>query len=421
MEISVKNTIKEKLTVAVVGGGASGMLAAITAAAEGAEVTLYERTDRIGKKLLATGNGKCNLGNLDLSMEQYYCSDKKKLQGMFERFSVWDAISFFEDSGLLIKNKNGYLYPYAEQASAVLDILRMKVEEAKVRLITQTEITGISYEEKKKVFCLQNKEGKRAAFDRVILACGSPASLKKGEGLTGYDISRKLGHRVWPILPGLVQLLSDEDFCRALAGVRCQGGIRLFADKKELASDAGEIQFTESGVSGIPVFQLSRTAGYALREKKEVEVCIDFFPDWDKKRCEAFCRKRFEENRGRTLEAFLTGTLNKKVNMVLIKRCGCKPSATAEEAGCEKVRELFESARNLRFHITGTNPLEKAQVCAGGISFDEIDENMQSKLLPGLYFAGEMLDVDGKCGGYNLQWAWTSGYLAGKNAAGKNR
>ena len=412
--------MNNKLRIAIVGAGASGMVAAITAAGYGESVTLFEKTDRVGKKILATGNGKCNLGNLNFSTEQYYCSDKEKLHSMFRIFSTEDTISFFESSGLMIKDKNGYLYPYSEQASAVLDILRMELKEKAVQVISDTEIVSAVYDRRKQVFRLKDAKGKGNAFDRVILACGSPASLKKGEGMSGYRLAESLGHYVTPIVPGLVQLTSDEAFCKALAGVRCQAKVRLLSDKGEIAAEAGEVQFTEYGISGIPVFQISRVAGYALKAGKRINAEIDFFPEQENQAYNLFYKRRYEEQKDRTLEEFLTGTLNKKINMVLIKYCGCKPTMTVKEAGWSKLKELMQSSRAFRIHINGTNPIGNAQVCAGGVAFDEIDTQMQSKLIPGLYFAGELVDVDGKCGGYNLQWAWTSGYIAGRNAAGSS-
>lgn len=410
--------MKNGVRVAVIGAGAAGMMAAITASEFGAEVTLYEKNERVGKKLLATGNGRCNFSNLALSAEQYYCDDKEKLEKILQTFSVGDTVSFFEKSGMLTKSKNGYLYPYSEQASAVLDILRMELAEKGVELRPEMEITDIRYSTERMTFQLKEPDGKNRCYDKVILACGSPASLKKGAGRTGYKLAEGLGHRIRPIMPGLVQLISDAPFCKSLAGVRCQAGIRLLIDKKELAAEQGEVQFTDYGVSGIPIFQVSRLAGYALREGREAVIAVDFFPEQDEEqRFEEFIRKRFISNQNRTLEEFLTGTLNRKINLVLIKQCGCKTNMTAAEAGYEKIRELMLKSRAFPIHISGINSVENAQVCAGGVAFEELDTKLQSKLVPGLYVTGEMVDVDGKCGGYNLQWAWTSGYIAGKSAA----
>lgn len=412
--------MENKMKIAVVGAGASGMMAAISAAKYGAEVTLFEKNERVGKKILATGNGKCNLGNLTFSIDQYYCEDKEKLHKIFRVFSVWDMMITFENIGLMIKSKNGYLYPYSEQASTVLDILRMELCRNKIEVVTETEITDALYRDEEEVFELKDIQGNTYQFSKIIIACGSPASLKKKEGLTGYELARKFGHQVNPIVPGLVQLRSDDSFIKALQGVRCQAGIRLLVDDKEAACESGELQFTEYGVSGIPIFQVSRIAAYALKEGKKVNVLINFFPDQDDGTFTYMSRIRYEAQMDKTLEEYLTGTVHKKINMVIIKEAGLKPGMKAQEAGWQAVEKLMRQYRSFNIHICGDNLIENAQVCAGGVAINQVNTELESELVKGLYFAGEIVDVDGKCGGYNLQWAWSSGYIAGRNAAGSS-
>lgn len=405
------------MKIGIIGTGASGMMAAIAAAKEGAQVTAFEKKDRVGKKILSTGNGKCNLSNLEFGTDYYYCNDADKLNKMFKVFSPWDTVTFFEDAGLMIREKNGYLYPYCEQASAVLDILRMQMEKAGINLVSEAEVHNVIYREKNTDFCVK-VSGKEYYFDKLILACGSPASLKSGEGKSGYELAKGLGHKIVPLMPGLCGLRSDESFVKALSGVRAQAKITLLADDKELGCEIGEVQFTDYGVSGIPVFQVSRLAAYASQMGQDVMIKIDFFPDLDNTAYNVMSRLRFETQKDKTLENYMIGVLNKKINMVLIKEAGCKPTMTVKEAGYNKVSEIMKLCRGLSIHITEPVQLENAQVCAGGVDFAQITTEMESKLIKGLYFAGEMVDVDGKCGGYNLQWAWTSGYIAGKNAAG---
>lgn len=409
-----------KVKVAVIGAGPSGMAAAITAAKYGGEVTLFEKEERVGRKILSTGNGKCNLGNLDFSMEKYYCRDKEKLEKIFRVFSVWDSISFFESMGLMIKDKNGYLYPYSEQASAVLDVLRMELARQKVTVRTGDGIRKARFISGSEVFGLTDDAGENHSFEKLIVACGSPASLKKGEGMTGCQLAEHFGHKVEKLLPGLVQLRSDEKFIKALGGVRCQAGVRLLIDGEEKAAETGELQFTDYGVSGIPVFQMSRLAAGAIEDEKNVEVMVDFFPEQEEKAFAWMARLRFETQGDKTLEDYMTGLLNKKVNMVLIKRFGLKPGMSAKEAGWEKIWKLMQGCRQFPVHISSANSMENAQVCAGGVGLEQISTELESELVKGLYFAGELLDVDGKCGGYNLQWAFTSGYVAGRNAAGSS-
>lgn len=410
--------MESQTRIAIIGAGASGMTAAITAARNGADVTLFEKNDRVGKKILATGNGKCNLSNLEFGVEHYYCADKDKLDKLFTIFPVCEAISFFESIGLMIKNKNGYLYPYSEQASSVLDVLRMELERCGVRTVTATEIVDAAYCEENKIFRLKDREGRSYCFNRVIIACGSPASLKKGEGLKGYELAKHFGHKINSTVPGLVQLRSDDNFIKALAGVRCQAELKLMIDGQEAVKETGELQFTEYGISGIPVFQMSRIAAYALREKKSVTVLVNFLPDLEQEVFACVSRLRYEAQPDKTLEDYLTGTLNKKINMVMIKLAGLKPGIKAGDAGWKKIWQMMQMYRSFVIHISKVNSMENAQICAGGVDFGEVSARLESELVRGLYFAGEVLDVDGKCGGYNLQWAWTSGYVAGLYAAG---
>lgn len=408
------------MKVGIIGAGASGMMAAITAANYGAEVILIEKNERVGKKILATGNGKCNLSNLDFGMDKYYCCDKEKLRKIFSVHSLWDSISFFESHGLMLRNKDGYLYPYCEQASAVLDVLRQVIAKEKIKVITGVEITEARYQEKNHKFAVLGKDFKEEV-DRIVITCGGPASLKKGEGMSGFSLAEQLGHRIHKVVPGLTGLRAKDGFIKAMAGVRCHGLIKLVADGEMITQEEGELQFTDYGISGIPVFQFSRVAAYALEEGKQVEVWVNLFPDYEENAFWFSMRSRYENSRDDvTLEEFLTGTVNKKINMAVIKKQGFKPADKVKEIGFENLKKLLSQFRKLILHIGSINSMENAQVCAGGVDFNEVSTEMESKKQNGLYFAGELLDIDGKCGGYNLQWAWTSGYIAGRNAAGSD-
>lgn len=225
-----------------------------------------------------------------------------------------------------------------------------------------------------------------------------------------------------PVVPALVQLRCKDSFFKMIAGVRCEAGLRLHGERNEknlLVEERGELQFTEYGISGIPVFQLSRHAAYLLAEGKKVEVWIDLLPQMTGEDFHMMCEERIKKAGGKTLEEFLLGMANKKVNLMMIKEAGYKPGDDAIQLGEERLRKLLYSYRELKVHILAANSFENAQVTAGGVDMDEVTENLESMKIPGIYFAGEMLDVDGRCGGYNLQWAWTSGYIAGGSAANK--
>ena len=401
--------------IAVIGGGASGMMASIAAAKAGCQVTVYEQKERIGKKILVTGNGKCNFSNRQFGIENYYCSEKPLLDKIFAQFGVEETIAFFEEAGMLIREREGYLYPFSEQASTVLDILRIQIEKYKITTVLESVIDSII---RQKDGSFELKQGKEIhSYEAVILACGSMASQKKGSTQAGYPLAQKLGHTLIPMVPALVQLQCRETYLKAVAGVRCQAKISLLRNKEILATEQGELQLTEYGISGIPVFQLSRTAAYELQNHKELLAVIDFLPQLGEQEYQKLCLTRMQELGDRTLEEFLTGIANKKINMLVIRLAEHKPGELIKNIKQEDVLMLMNLYRSFPLHINATNPMENAQVCAGGIAMNEINENMESRIIKGLFFCGEMLDVDGRCGGYNLQWAWSSGYVAGIHAA----
>lgn len=401
--------------IAVIGGGASGMMAAITAARLGTEVIVYEKNDRVGKKILVTGNGKCNFSNRDFS-EKYYYGNRKKLKSCFERFSVEDTVAFFSKAGMLVKEKNGYLYPWSEQAATVLDVLRMEMEQSGVRIELCADVKAIVRKKQTGRFAVRTLDGEEE-YDAVILACGGCAAPKTGSDGSGFALAEILGHHITPPVPALVQLRCRDDFLRAVAGVRCQAGIRLYERKRLVQEEEGELQFTDYGISGIPVFQLSRQAAFLLKERKNVAASIDLLPQLDDGALERMCADRMKSADGKTLEGFLLGIANKKVNLMIIKEAGYKPGDGAMGLGAEALKNLLFSYKKLWVHITAVNSFDHAQVTAGGVVLDDVSENLESLKIPGMYLAGEILDVDGRCGGYNLQWAWTSGYIAGKSAA----
>lgn len=408
------------MKVGIIGAGASGMMAAVTASNYNATVTLLEKKERVGQKLLATGNGKCNLSNLEFDMNKYYCADKDKLHTIFGVYSLWDMLSFFESRGMMVRSKNGYLYPYSEQASTVLDVFRRNLEADNIEIETNCDIISANYQKDTNTFMVTGS-GKVWEFDKLVIACGGPASLKKKDGLTGFKLAEGFGHTVNTVVPGLVQLrASDKNFFKAVSGVRCHARASLFADGMLLGEEEGEVQFTDYGLSGIPIFQFSRVAAYALEEEKRVSVSVNLFPDQEQKAFEYQMRLRYDYYVNSSIEEFLLGTVNKKINQAMMKVNGIKPTDRISELGFKKVWEFIMSYRNLNIHIEAVNGMEHAQVCAGGVDFMEISTQMESMKCPGLYFAGEVIDIDGKCGGYNLQWAWTSGYIAGRNAAGSS-
>lgn len=401
------------MKVCVIGGGASGMVAAIAAARAGADVTIMERNDRLGKKILATGNGKCNLGNRNLSIEHYYSEDLPFVSRILEQFDTDDTIRFFHSIGLLIRDKNGYLYPYSEQASSVLDVLRFEIVRLGIQVHTDCCIEKI---------VPWNQGGfqvwgsdQRFIFDRVILATGSKASPKTGSDGAGYRLAEALGLKLIPPIPALVQLRCRDTFWKGIAGVRTEAEIIVVRENRVLAKERGELQLTEYGISGIPTFQLSRVVNKLLLTTKEVTLLIDFMPEQSEDFFSLFFKDLKKQTK--TVEEYLAGLWNKKLLYLFLKKVGIDPAERVRNVSRQALEQVYLFSRRFPVVCIGSNSFDQAQVCAGGVMLDELTDELEVKRLPGLFVTGELMDVDGKCGGYNLHWAWSTGYIAGEAAA----
>lgn len=402
--------------VAVIGAGASGMMAAITAAGNKCNVTLFEKNDRVGKKILSTGNGKCNFTNALLGVDKYYCDDIDKVSLALSKFGNNDLISFFQRLGMLVKEKNGYYYPLSEQASTVLDVLRAEIDYLNIKTITGEEV--ISIDPNKYGFTLRTSANTNYKFDKVIVAGGGKSGLGKNESNCCYDILKSLGHSIRPLLPALTQIKASADKVSfpALKGVRVESVLSVLDEDEIITKSSGELLFTENGISGIVSFQLSHLIGLYELTKKTVAIEIDFMPGIDKADLEAFfCSKKLLSESS-DLQSFMIGILNKKLNVELIKYCGLSPSMPINNMKEEDYNRIIDAIKHFRINCNGVNDFSSSQVTAGGIPLEELDDNFQSRIIKGLYIVGELTDVDGLCGGYNLQWAFTSGHIAGENA-----
>lgn len=403
------------ITIGIVGGGASGMFAALTAAKHGARVIIFEGNDRIGKKILSTGNGKCNLGNLDMDSSKYHSAHLNKMDIYLNRLGSEAMVDCFHRLGLFIVSKNGYLYPKSEQASSVLDILRYAIERNNnIEVIYGAKINNIG---KYKNNCFRLFFGSHSyTVDRLILACGGKAASKTGSDGSGYLLAKKFGHNIIPVVPALVQLRCEEKWFKAVAGVRTEAALSVKNSNTHIL-ESGELQLTDYGISGIPVFQLSRHINYMLRSINRVEICIDFYPNitLEELKNRVTCNRNMNEYC--TVEEYFSGVLNKKLMTVLIKTAGLKLNDCPAKVGISKLLKVCELIKEIKVHVIGSNSFEQAQVCAGGVCLNELDDNLQSQMVKNLYMIGEMVDVDGRCGGYNLHWAWCSGYIAGTQAS----
>ena len=397
--------------VAIIGAGAAGMTAAITAASNGAEVVVLEHMDRVGKKILSTGNGRCNFTNTYQDRSCYHSDNESFPWKIIEKFNAEQIIKLFEELGVYAKNRNGYMYPYSDQASSVTEALKMELERLQIDVRLQTECTDIF--PRKKGFTLQIvKDGKKGKIyaDHVILCTGSRAFPASGSDGSGYDLAKKLGHKIIPVLPDLVQLSCEEKFFKSIAGVRVQGTVSIWSENQCLAKDTGELQLTNYGISGIPVFQVSRYAAIALYKKKKVQAILDFMPEFSEDELEMRPYKRADQ--------FFTGLSNKKLSDLWVKEAGISKEKKVGVFAEKEIQQLVRLIKNFKVIVTETNSYEQAQVCRGGIDTKDVHpDTLESRYVPGLYFAGEILDVDGMCGGYNLTWAWASGAVSGREAS----
>lgn len=385
------------------------MTAAISAALHGAEnkITILEHSDKIGKKILATGNGKCNLTNAAMSEKYYRCRDSSAVKKVLSAFGFQETLAFFENLGLLFKNRDGYIYPYSGQACAVLDVLRLKCRALGITILTGCEVSEIKQTKDGFLLLFQNgKKRGKISGDRLIVAAGSCASNLPCADGSGYRLMEKMGYQICTPLPALTGLKCSDSFCKSLSGIRCDGKVSLYVNGKMQCEDTGELQLTAYGLSGIPVFQVSRYASIALHQGKKVTATVDFFPGMsDKELAQIFLRKK-EMCPEKNLEEQCIGIFNQKLASVLVK----------QSEG--NVNALIQKIKQMEFHVKGTNSFEQAQICTGGIDISQISfDTMESKLHKHLYFAGEIIDVDGMCGGYNLQWAWSTGYIAGRSSS----
>lgn len=400
--------------VIVAGGGASGLFAAILCAKKHLTVIVLEQKDRVGKKILATGNGKCNYTNQKQSKGCYRGENRDFTEIGISTFGPAESISYWQELGIYPKDKNGYVYPFSEQASSVLEVLRMELKRQGVIVACEEKVQNI--EKRDKGFIVETEKNRYTA-KCVIVATGGQASPKLGSDGSGYRLAKKLGHSVVEPVPALIGLKCKEGYYKSVAGVRTEAEVSVYIDgrPKCIARDRGELQLTGYGISGIPVFQISRFAARALKEGKTVQVQIDYMPSLNNKELENLLQKRFRD-RQKNAEEALIGLFHKKLIQMFLKNSGIKSENMAVNVTDKQIKQLVDNIKGMTTQVVDTNGFDQAQVTAGGVSTWEIDSStMESLLVPGLYFTGEVMDVDGICGGYNLQWCWSSAFLAARS------
>lgn len=396
--------------VIIIGGGASGMMAALSARKNGAEVTIIERNHKLGKKILATGNGRCNFTNVDATPNHYNHPDFVNL--VFEQFSVDKTISFFKQLGIYPKIEDeGKTYPLSEQASSINMLFEEEIKHQKILVVYETFVKEII--KQGDVFqVITNKDS--YVSDRVIIATGGRALPQSGSDGNGYMMAERLGHHITDIFPSLVKLTLDSPYLKHLDGVKFKGTVELLDYKQIIQSEFSDVLFTKYGISGPGILQLSRRANELIHQNKDVwikVIIINYIEKLD-------VIERMKDMKDRQIKHFLTGLIHHKLIDPILKETKISKDKILQELTKEESRNLVSILFDWRFKVTGSKDFTEAQVTAGGIRVDEIHPHtLESKIMPKLYFTGEILDIDALCGGFNLQWAWSSGYVAGYHAS----
>jgi len=395
------------MKVAVIGAGPSGIISALTINKKN-QVFLIDSNDKVGKKILITGAGHCNYWNSLIDISKYQTDDYRNLEKIITKNNQDVVLSYLDSLGIYPRIKNSYYYPYSNQATSVRQILENSLNKNNINLLLNTKVLSINKTNNSFRIITDKQE---LLVDKVIIATGSKAYPKTGSDGSGYTIAKTLGHKINPVLPALTKLITNDDSIKDWENVRCDSIVKLFIDGKLSKEEFGEIQLTKDGISGICTFNISSLASKALYQKNKVEVLIDFLPNIDGY---SFLEDRSKKLNNQTIEKILESIFNYKLLFLLLKKANIKREDMWDKLTNEEKNRLVATIKNFKLLITGTESFDKSQVCTGGVSLKEINPNtMESIIIPNLYLCGEILDVDGECGGYNLSFAFISGYLAG--------
>ena len=399
------------MRIGIIGGGAAGMAAALAASEyENAQVVLMERQARLGKKLSATGNGRCNLSNIHAAEGGYHGDDRHFHEYALNQYPPSETLQWFSSLGLYtVTEPSGKVYPYSDQANSVVDVLRFSLERPNIQVLTDFEVQKVKKDGA--VFSVSARS-ETLEFDRLIIACGGLAGTKLGGTMSGYKLLRSFGHKCTKLRPTLVQVKTSWPGVSALKGVRANCKAGIYQNGRLHRSSEGDIQFTEFGLSGPLLYEISRDA---CQGGGEWECTLDFLPEISSDALAALLEKR--KSSPLTAEDLFTGILHNRLGRVIVKEAGIRGNLPICDLREDQLADVVALSKGFTATLTEPLGMDAAQVTAGGIFTNEFDPTtMQSRLVPGLYACGEVLDVDGDCGGYNLQWAWSSGRLAGFSA-----
>ena len=400
--------------VAIIGAGASGLVCAIEAARKANHVTVFEKNSKVGRKILATGNGRCNISNENITLSRYHGEAPHAAKEALRRFDTSAGKAYFRALGLEMREgEEGRLYPMSHQASSVVDMLLHEARSLGVHFVLECEVLQI--EKKGTEFVVHTKEQKHS-FDACVIATGSVAMPTLGSSGSGYGFAKALGHNVIEPYPSLVQFISNEPHLKEASGVKMDAGVELYIDNQKRQSVQGDLLFTAYGLSGSAILDVSRAASKAFVEGERVHVVLDLLPTLSREALTSLLQKRMSIAKEKSLSLWLEGIIPKKLAHFIIQNTKLGHIKEASMLGAKEIKKIVFALKALRVDICATKGFESAEVCAGGVDVRELDaKNLMSQKMKNLYFCGEVLDIDGDCGGFNLHFAWASGYLVGQS------
>lgn len=406
--------------VIVIGGGASGLVASIYASINKCDVTILEKNNVLGKKILVTGNGKCNYFNSDFTINHFSSERIDLLNEIINTNNVNKVYDFFNKLGIVSKIKDGYYYPYSNQAISIQNSLITEVKNQNIKIITNTIALSVKYENN--LYIVETNNGIYEA-DNIIISTGSRAFYDTEIENIGYKIIKNFNHNIIKILPALVQLKGNENYFKEWNGIRTDVKISLYNNNNLIKEEIGELQLTNYGISGICTLQLSNKAVRLLDNKYNPYVIINFLSFLNISTVEEFInyfKSRNEDLKNRNISELFDTILNYKLSNLLIKLSKIDINKKYDELTKNELISLANNMIFFRLNITGYNSFKEAQICSGGVDIGEINlSTMESKKQKGLYICGELLDIEGDCGGYNLGLAWITGILAGSSIKGE--
>ncbi|PID47648.1 MAG: aminoacetone oxidase family FAD-binding enzyme [Proteobacteria bacterium] len=405
---------KENNKIAIIGGGASGLVAGIIALRNGGDVSIFEKSSRPARKILASGNGRCNISNENIHISRYHGEDLSLAKKVLDRFDEIAFKKFFQSIGLeIFKQENGKYFPLSLQASSISDALVYEFKTLGGNLYLNNFVEKI--EKKNDKFILHVNSSTRN-FDKVLISSGSPAMEKLGSSSSGYEFAKGFGHEISPLFPSLVQLICKGKNQDA-SGVKFQADVSLCVENQLTQSIFGDLLLTNYDLSGSAILDISRQTSKALMENKNTQISLDCLRDFSRQKLTKTIENFAKNSPNKPINLLLNGLINKKLANLIIKHCNIPHNLASKDLNKKHINALSYTLKNLKYTPAATKGFENAEVVAGGVKFKDLDANLQSKLVKGLYFSGEVLDIDGDCGGFNLHWAWASGFVCGEEMA----